>query len=191
MDSTGQPASAGLIGRFEQHQVMLEQQYTGAAADQTARAAVTQVAKDAHTQEQMDAYGATMTKEEAAEYAKRIRERMRNPAVVGRGGSTMGVFSDTESLQTAQPIVPLSSATGPSPWDQVEEVEQLSDKPLSPPRFSPRRTPEFKVPFPPVPRRVASGSSFVGWGAGRSVVPGEGWKAVSPMRKLVHGAQRQ
>ncbi len=111
--------------------------------------------------------------------------------MVGRGGSTLGVFSDSESPEPAQPIVPLSSATGPSPWDQTEEVAQLSDKPPSPPRPPSRRTPEFKVPFPPAPRRVASGSSFVGWGAGRSVVPGEGWKAVSPMRKLVYGVQRQ
>ncbi|MCP4491506.1 MAG: hypothetical protein GY820_29970, partial [Gammaproteobacteria bacterium] len=92
-----QTQGVSVIGRFEQHQAMLDQHYTGAAADQAARAAViTQVARDTETQEQMDAYILTMTKEGAQEYARQVRERTTNPAIVGRGGGTIasGFWTD-------------------------------------------------------------------------------------------------
>ncbi len=102
----------------------------------------------------------------------------------------LGVWSDTGSLVppviTVPPVVAI-----PSPWNQSMEVDQLPEKPPSPPAVPPRRTPEFKVPQHPTPRRVASGSGFAGWGAGLSVVPGEGWKVVTPMKTLVYGTMMQ
>ncbi|MCP4494648.1 MAG: hypothetical protein GY820_46205, partial [Gammaproteobacteria bacterium] len=200
----------------EQHQAMLDQHYTGAAADQAARAAViTQVARDTETQEQMDAYILTMTKEEAQEYARQVRERTTNPAIVGRGGGTIasGFWTDSESVSpmptqvgVPTPSTPVPSQEGeevplrvdvplpstvPTPWDQPMEVEQLPEKPPSPPATPPRRTPEFKVPQHTAPRRVASGSGFAGWGPGRSVIAGEGWKPVRPTRSLIYGTEMQ
>ncbi|MCP4473764.1 MAG: hypothetical protein GY821_04205, partial [Gammaproteobacteria bacterium] len=79
----------------------------------------------------------------------------------------------------------------PTRWDQPMEVEQLPEKPPSPPATPPRRTPEFKVPQHTAPRRVASGSGFAGWGPGRSVIAGEGWKPVRPTRSLIYGTEMQ
>ncbi|MCP4475860.1 MAG: hypothetical protein GY821_15105, partial [Gammaproteobacteria bacterium] len=115
---------------FQQHEQLLAEKYTGAEADQQARAVVE---GHVHAGGSSCIFG-PQSEQESDAAAKRERREAR-PAHRPRGGAAAKQWSQTNvpEQEQAERDRLAQEHQGLSPWDQEGEVSQLSDKPPSPP----------------------------------------------------------